>query len=99
VVRHGARAPLIKTEGEWPFPAAAQMLTPSGMRQRYLLGKYHRYKLDGPFGFPTNITDVDYKYLNVMSTNYYRTITSGYSELLGMTNDGFIHDRLLITSE
>ena len=75
------------------------MLTPSGMRQRYLLGKYHRYKMDGPFGFQSNITDTDYKYMNVMSTDYYRTITSGYSELLGFTNDGIIHPNLMITQK
>ena len=75
VVRHGARAPLVKPEGhEWPFPANEEMLTPSGMRQRYLLGKYHRYKMDSPLGFSANLTHHDYKYMNVKSTDYYRTI-------------------------
>ena len=33
VVRHGARAPLIKvSDDEWPFPVRAEMLSPAGMR-------------------------------------------------------------------
>ena len=36
MVRHGARAPLVADPG---YTVAAGMLTPSGMRQRHLLGK------------------------------------------------------------
>ena len=35
--RHGARAPM--SAGQ--FPVSNEMLTPMGMRQRYLLGKYN----------------------------------------------------------
>ena len=41
LVRHGARAPL-KEEFAAGFPVAMGMLTPQGMRQRYLLGRYAR---------------------------------------------------------
>ena len=41
MVRHGARAPLIEDPG---YTVAAGMLTPSGMRQRHLLGKESRQK-------------------------------------------------------
>ena len=40
LVRHGARAALIDDPG--CFPVDTGMLTPVGMRQRYLLGKYNR---------------------------------------------------------
>jgi len=39
VTRHGARAPHLE-EFDTGFPVAASMLTPEGMRQRYLLGRY-----------------------------------------------------------
>ena len=38
LVRHGARAPLLSAND---FPVGAEMLTPQGMRQRYLLGRYN----------------------------------------------------------
>ena len=41
MVRHGARAPL-NPEYLTNFTVAEGMLTPQGMRQRYLLGRYHR---------------------------------------------------------
>jgi hypothetical protein len=57
VVRHGARAPLID-DGDRFQVSKMGMLTPQGMRQRYLLGKYnyHAYgeKLGGPDLFKPN---------------------------------------------
>jgi hypothetical protein len=41
IVRHGARAPMIDDPGF--VNEATQMLTPSGMRQRFLLGR-HTYE-------------------------------------------------------
>jgi len=41
MVRHGARAPL-NPDYVANFTVAEGMLTPQGMRQRYLLGRYHR---------------------------------------------------------
>lgn len=43
LVRHGARAAL-KSEFCEDFPVAVGQLTPEGMRQRYLLGRYAREK-------------------------------------------------------
>lgn len=37
LTRHGARAPML---GSGEFSVAKEMLTPMGMRQRYLLGRY-----------------------------------------------------------
>ena len=41
LVRHGARAPLI-SEDDGIFSVDAGILTPSGMRERYLLGTRNR---------------------------------------------------------
>ena len=38
LVRHGARAPMESAKG---FSVNKGMLTPMGMRQRYLLGRYN----------------------------------------------------------
>ena len=79
LTRHGARAPTDSNEG---YTIGPGMLTPSGMRQRYLLGAYNKkrftetYKLldfeDGP------------EEVLMMSTLVDRTMQSGYSELMGM---------------
>ena len=39
LARHGARTPLV--DG-YMFSSPAEMLTPSGMRQRYLMGRYNQ---------------------------------------------------------
>ena len=39
LTRHGARAPTASAEN---YSVGEGMLTPQGMRQRYLLGKYNR---------------------------------------------------------
>jgi hypothetical protein len=76
--RHGARIPW------WQNPKIVdgfkepyfEMLTPMGMRQRYLLGRYNRLE----FNPKTSLN------MHVESTDYYRTIQSGYSELSGMVD-------------
>ena len=41
VVRHGARAPIEDRDLD-KFPVGEGLLTPEGMRQRYLLGRHNR---------------------------------------------------------
>ena len=44
ISRHGARSPLVPDRPE-KFPASPPgMLTPSGMRQKYLRGRWNRWK-------------------------------------------------------
>ena len=66
--RHGARAPYIYDHRFKTEPT--QELTPMGMRQRYLLGKYNQLK------YGHLLSDLD-----VTSTAKQRTLQSGYSEL------------------
>jgi hypothetical protein len=49
VVRHGARAPYVDLGFNSFFSVAEGMLTPSGMRQRYLLGAYNRRRYISQF--------------------------------------------------
>jgi hypothetical protein len=84
-VRHGARAPVIEND-ESDFSVGVEQLTPQGMRQRYLLGKYQAL-LNQRFGGydlnTTNLLKTNYRDMRIQSTDFYRTIMSGYSELLG----------------
>ena len=41
IVRHGARTGLMQVDNSW-FPVPMGMLTPQGMRQRYILGNLNR---------------------------------------------------------
>jgi hypothetical protein len=72
------------------FSVPVENLTPQGMRQRYLLGRYLNERVNRPFGYNhTEYADfVENKYTDVyvQSTGYARTIQSGYAELLGFTN-------------
>ena len=49
-VRHGARAPMAVNDYS-DFPVPVENLTPQGMRQRYLLGRYLNERVNRPFGF------------------------------------------------
>jgi hypothetical protein len=49
IVRHGARAPLL-TDTEKFKVSDTGMLTPQGMRQRYILGKYNYEKYGDALG-------------------------------------------------
>ena len=74
IVRHGARAPLTNANG---FKVAKEMLTPMGMRQRYLLGKYMSLKsINSYYGFVDKEQELKgyFDGVYVYSTNYYRTI-------------------------
>jgi hypothetical protein len=78
------------------------MLTPLGMRQRYLLGKYNKFMLDRPFGFNKTVTDLtenNYSQVNMLSTGKPRTLQSGYAELLGFTNGGVIDESLQLSQK
>ena len=85
VVRHGARNTFLEgyTEG---FPVAPGMLTPEGMRQRYLLGRYARekYAINSTLLSPEFIEGEVY----IQSTDSERTMQSGYSELMGIYPPG-----------
>jgi len=82
VVRHGARAGMIQVPGAFPF--GHDMLTPTGMRQRFLLGVRNRYR------YVTN-TYKDFlsdqyvpEQIHAQSTDILRTLQSGESELSGL---------------
>ena len=42
LVRHGARAPVMENTDPGKFDVPGSMLTRSGMRQRWLVGRYNR---------------------------------------------------------
>ena len=78
--------------GNFGFKVDPGMLTSMGVRQRYLLGKYHYNKYKdlghgnkGYFDFDKMLAAPVVEDLDVISTDFYRTIQSGYSELLGLT--------------
>ena len=58
------------------------MLTPQGMRQRYLLGAYNRQRYVEEHGLLD--PEEGPEQMLMMSTLYNRTMQSGYSELMGM---------------
>ena len=87
ITRHGARAPLL---GADDFPVDTEQLTPMGMRQRYLLGRYYYEtyfkqfmtadkKSDPPVNFYDNLW--------IASTDVNRTIQSAASQYLGFTQE------------
>jgi hypothetical protein len=55
------------------------------MRQRYLLGKYNRERYIKKLKLLKE--DFDQEEVYLLSTNFNRTIQSGYSELIGMFGD------------
>ena len=81
LVRHGARPPSSSLYDEF-FPVSEGQLTPEGMRQRYLLGRYHRERYVEKF----KLLSEDYhpEELYIQSTNWNRTMQSGYSEMMGL---------------
>ena len=85
LVRHGARAPMEARDMQF-FPVSVQMLTPEGMRQRYLLGESNRkrYCEEYPLISPRYVPDE----VLMISTDVNRTIQSGYSELMGLYPPG-----------
>lgn len=96
--RHGARAPRIDNVGidvsifaddMVLFPVEFEMLTPSGMRQRYLKGRYNRKRY-------SSLLSSQYipGELYVQSTARSRTNQSAGSELLGMYPPGESNERI-----
>lgn len=81
ICRHGARAPLTD-ELSKNFTVGTGKLTPSGMRQHYLLGRFLRKKYidDMKFLSPTYKREE----LHVSSTHIERTVESARSHLLGL---------------
>lgn len=84
VVRHGARN-TYDTDEDWytqGFSVPVEQLTPTGMRQRYLLGKHAREKYTEQYDlFSPDFVEGE---VYVQSTDVNRTMQSGYSELMGI---------------
>ena len=74
VVRHGARAP--ENGGDFPdgFTVQRGMLTPTGMRQRYLLGKFNYQTYGSAMNLDNIIKNTQTRDFDLTSTNYYRTL-------------------------
>jgi acid phosphatase len=85
LVRHGARTSLIASQNAG-FTVGLGELTPSGMRQRALLGRNQRQRYVEEYALlsPTFVEGEVY----IQSTDVDRTIQSGYSELLGLYPPG-----------
>jgi len=81
LVRHGARAPIIP-EPEGAFNVGVGLLTETGMRQRYALGRFNRQR----YIEREQLLDEVYNpaQLYVQSTGVDRTLQSTYSELQGL---------------
>ena len=84
IVRPGARSSIIDDPTFKEIVPDSGLLTPQGMRQRYLLGKYNQVHYGASLGDSDLLEKGEGLY--VQSTDYNRTIQSGYSELLGMIN-------------
>ena len=85
LVRHGARAPIEDRDLD-KFPVGEGLLTPEGMRQRHLLGRYNRQRYVHDY----NLISSEYTpgEVYMQSTNVNRTVQSGYSELMGLYPPG-----------
>jgi len=64
------------------FDIAPGYLTTSGQRMRYLLGRYNRDRYINKYDFLT--PDFEFGEVYIQSTDVERTITSGYSEIMGL---------------
>ena len=71
VVRHGARAPIEDRDID-KFSVAEGMLTPEGMRQRYLLGRYSKERYTKTYDLLSE--EYDPREIYVQSTNVNRTM-------------------------
>ena len=85
LVRHGARAPIEDRDLD-KFPVGEGLLTPEGMRQRHLLGRHNRQRYVHDYGLLSS--DYTPGEVYMQSTNVYRTLQSGYSELMGLYPPG-----------
>lgn len=93
VQRHGARAPMIESASE-EFPVPVDMLTPQGMRQLYLLGRYQQAQMESTFNDDNFRPLLNFRFFRneqeVVSTEYYRTLQS-----LNSYNIGVIHNMIM----
>ena len=90
IVRHGARAPILDDTVRFGTDFMPGELTPTGMRQRFLLGRYNAQRYGSALG-PQLMSKAG---IWIESTDVHRTIQSGYSELKGMltqTNQAPLH--------
>jgi hypothetical protein len=80
MIRHGARAPDHGIGNAYGVPTGN--LTGAGMRQKLLWGKMNRERYINQYEF----IDDDFlpSQMVVQSTDIFRTIQSGYAELLGL---------------
>ena len=69
------------------------------MRQRYLLGRYHYEKYRFQIDFKDMIERSHLQHANVISTDVYRTIQSGYSELTGLSQHYQEEHSMLLTDK
>lgn len=81
ISRHGARAPLDPKYAE-QFTVGPEQLTPSGMRQHYLLGAYYRKKYIDEMKFLKPYYEPDDMF--VASTYFARTIESARARMFGL---------------
>ena len=79
LTRHGARSP---TESE-AYTVGPNMLTPEGMRQRFLLGTLNRKRYTEDYKLIDLEGDL-FSQVTMKSTAVNRTMQSGYAELMGM---------------
>ena len=92
VTRHGARAPFLKNknyDAATEFQLGPSMLTPSGMRQRMLLGRRNRKRYIESKSVPSEVHHGQRPApgsgeIFVQSTDVARTLQSAYAELSGL---------------
>jgi hypothetical protein len=81
LVRHGARAPIVP-EPEGFFTVKMGHLSETGMRQRYMLGRYNRQRYIERAGLID--ADLNPNQIYIQSTGVDRTLQSSYSEMMGL---------------
>ena len=81
LVRHGARTPIEDRDLD-KFTVGEGLLTPEGMRQRYLLGRHNRERYVEEFELLSKSFVPGEIYMQSTCVN--RTMVSGYSELMGL---------------
>ena len=66
------------------FSVPTEQLTTQGMRQRFLLGRYNYHKYKDYYFEKYQLNMTIYPTIYMQSTDYYRTLQSGYSEQMGL---------------
>jgi hypothetical protein len=81
MVRHGARAP-IQYQEPYYFNVPKGTLTATGLREKYLSGKYERKRYVRDY----DLLDKNFNphQLHVQSTDVSRTIMSAYAKMMGL---------------